>query len=131
MVWNVLSGERVATLKSSNGGHERGVKGLAWDPVGRFLATQGEDNTLRVWRIDTWECVRVVSEPLQESTSSALFTRMDWSADGQFLLCPNAMNAGLPTVRILPRNDGNDATCRDMAGFRKAVACIVRCVSTL
>ena len=126
IVWNAASGERIATLRAPRGGQaDRPVKGLAWDPIGRFLATQDE-NTLRVWQTDKWECVRVVDEPFKGSTGTSLFARLDWTRDGQYLLCPCAMNSDTPTVRTLTRA-GNESPLKqtDLIGFRKAVACIV------
>jgi len=38
IIWNARKlPEKLTTLKQSGGGHSRGVKGLAWDPVGRFV----------------------------------------------------------------------------------------------
>lgn len=54
------------TLKHSNGGHNRAIKGLSWDPIGRFLATQSEDNSLKLWQTDSWECVKTITEPFNE-----------------------------------------------------------------
>lgn len=53
-------------LRQSEDGHNRGVKGLAWDPIGKFLATQSEDKTLKIWETNRWRCVRTLREPFQE-----------------------------------------------------------------
>ena len=52
MVWNSNEKfERVAVLK----GHENFVKGVTWDPVGSYLASQSTDNTVRVWNTVDWK----------------------------------------------------------------------------
>uniref|UniRef100_A0A915E0L5 Protein HIRA n=1 Tax=Ditylenchus dipsaci TaxID=166011 RepID=A0A915E0L5_9BILA len=122
IVWNVLKlPEKVAILKA-NGGHDRGVKGLSWDPLGRFLSTQAEDKSLKIWRTDSWECVHTFREPFSESTGTALFSRMDWSPNGSYLICPCAMNNGGPTAKVISRKDWSCQ--RDLVGFRKAVTCV-------
>ena len=44
-------------------GHSGLVKGLAWDPVGKYIASQADDKSLRVWRTADWHCERVIREP--------------------------------------------------------------------
>jgi protein HIRA/HIR1 len=87
------------------------------------LATQAEDNSLKIWQTDNWICVRTFTEPFAESAISTLFYRMDWSSDGCHLVAPCAMNNGGPTAKIFIRNDWSYP--RDLVGFRKAVACVV------
>ena len=36
-------------------GHGPWVKGLAWDPMGSYLASAAEDRTLIVWRSSDWQ----------------------------------------------------------------------------
>ena len=52
----------VRTLRS----HSGLVKGVAFDPVGKYLATQSDDKTLRIWRISDWKEEEVVKEPFKE-----------------------------------------------------------------
>lgn len=42
------------------------MKGLSWDPIGKFLVTQAADKSLRIWRTDNWRCVKVIKEPFVE-----------------------------------------------------------------
>ena len=40
--------------------------GVTWDPVGKYLATQSADKTLRVWRTSDWGEEARISEPFEE-----------------------------------------------------------------
>ncbi len=44
VVWDPVKGHVLHTLK----GHESYVKGLAWDPIGKYLASQSDDRTMKV-----------------------------------------------------------------------------------
>jgi protein HIRA/HIR1 len=57
-----LFAEMVAILK----GHSGLVKGVAWDPVGKYVASQSDDKTLRIWRTADWQQDAVISEPFEE-----------------------------------------------------------------
>jgi WD40 repeat protein len=48
-VWNVASGERVATFE----GHRKRVAGLAFSPDGRMLASASWDGSARVWTLSS------------------------------------------------------------------------------
>lgn len=54
------------TLDASRGGHTQNVKGLSWDPIGKFLATQSSDKSIKIWATDSWQCVKTISEPFVE-----------------------------------------------------------------
>ncbi|PIO54861.1 WD domain, G-beta repeat protein, partial [Teladorsagia circumcincta] len=44
VVWNAKKlPERIVVLDTSRGGHNGPVKGLSWDPIGKYLATQSAD----------------------------------------------------------------------------------------
>jgi len=42
------------------------VKGVTWDPIGKYVATQSEDKTLRIWRTSDWTTEHIVKEPFNE-----------------------------------------------------------------
>ena len=46
--------QRVACLT----GHKSHVKGITWDPVGKFLATQADDKSVIIWRTENWTQVK-------------------------------------------------------------------------
>jgi WD40 repeat protein len=55
--------ELVATLR----GHTGLVKGVVFDPVGKFLASQSDDKTMRIWRTSDWSQEAVIEKPFIES----------------------------------------------------------------
>jgi len=60
-------------------GHTGFVKGIAWDPIGKYLATQSDDNSVRIWRVENWEQIREISAPFESSLSQShsLFSRLE------------------------------------------------------
>lgn len=44
-------------------GHRGFVKGVAWDPIGRYLATQGDDVAVNVWRTSDWQIEANIKKP--------------------------------------------------------------------
>ena len=46
VIWDPAKGHVLHTLK----GHESYVKGLVWDPIGKYLASQSDDRTVKVAR---------------------------------------------------------------------------------
>lgn len=51
-VWDPRSAKQPPLLPAK---HNGSVFGIAFSPDGKFLATKGADNRLRLWRCDTWE----------------------------------------------------------------------------
>ena len=54
IVWDMESGEQIACLSE----HTNWVTTLCFSPCGRFLASGGEDGTVYVWDVDTWQQVQ-------------------------------------------------------------------------
>ncbi|VDK47886.1 unnamed protein product [Cylicostephanus goldi] len=164
-------------MDNSRGGHNGPVKGLSWDPIGKYLATQSADKvssqlvfsikklkscmfifqSLRLWTTDNWQCDTVITKPFSQvditvsqcnlsninlelfrkanssfiqsmqlqSSQTTMFSRLDWSPDGQFLFAPCAMNNQGPTAQIIMRKDWD--TELDLVGHRRAVTAIRVC----
>lgn len=72
---------RVASLS----GHAGMVKGVAWDPLGKFLATQG-DREFIIWRCEDWQPVASNKELLKDSRESS-FHAMCAAAASRRLTC--------------------------------------------
>lgn len=58
--------EIVASLK----GHTGLVKGLTWDPVGKYIASQADDHSLKVWRTMDWQQETNITKPFNEVSST-------------------------------------------------------------
>uniref|UniRef100_A0A0K0D3T2 WD_REPEATS_REGION domain-containing protein n=1 Tax=Angiostrongylus cantonensis TaxID=6313 RepID=A0A0K0D3T2_ANGCA len=89
------------------------------------LATQSADKSLRLWTTDNWQCDTVIVKPFIQSSQTTMFSRLDWSPDGQFLFAPCAMNNQGPTAQIIMRKDWDIEL--DLVGHRRAVTAIRAC----
>lgn len=75
-------------------GHQGFVKGVVWDPIGRYLATASDDKTMKFWQVGgDWSLQKTVSKPF-ETSRSTFFRRSSWSPDGVHVLAANAMVSG-------------------------------------
>jgi protein HIRA/HIR1 len=79
--------QRAATLTA----HVGFVKGVAWDPMGTYLASQGDDG-VRVWRTASggWAQVAHIEAPFSAASRTNFFLRLSWTPDGQYLIAANA-----------------------------------------
>ncbi|KAG6829748.1 hypothetical protein H0H92_003624 [Tricholoma furcatifolium] len=72
--------------------HQGFVKGVCWDPVGEFLATQSDDRSVKIWRTTDWGLEAEVTKPFEDSPGSTFFRRLSWSPDGAHITASNATN---------------------------------------
>lgn len=103
-------------------GHTGLVKGVTWDPVGKFLASQSDDRSVKIWKTSDWTVQNTITEPFEECGGTTHILRLSWSPDGQYLVSAHAMNGGGPTAQIIER-DGWKCD-KDFVGHRKAVTCV-------
>lgn len=118
IVLKITPTEKIAVLK----GHTGLVKGVTWDPVGKYLASQSEDRTLRIWRTLDWKEEQVIKEPFEKCAGSTHVLRLDWCPDGALLVSAHAMNGPGPTAQIIDREGWT--TQMDFVGHRKPVTCV-------
>jgi len=52
------------------------VKGLVFDPVGKYLASQSDDKTLRIWKTSDWSQDAVIEKPFHESGGTTSVLRL-------------------------------------------------------
>ena len=55
--------ERLRVLDS----HQGFVKGVCWDPVGEFIATQSDDRSVIIWRTTDWGMEAEIKKPFEKS----------------------------------------------------------------
>ncbi|KAL5480249.1 HIR1_1 [Sanghuangporus weigelae] len=72
--------------------HQGFVKGVCWDPVGEFLATQSDDRTVCIWRTTDWCLEATVTKPFECLPGSTFFHRLSWSPNGAHTTASNATN---------------------------------------
>ena len=89
--------------------HQGFVKGVCWDPVGEFLATQSDDRSVKIWKTSDWSIEAEVKKPFEDSPGSTFFRRLrcegfffrvvfyltftlSWSPDGAHITASNATN---------------------------------------
>jgi hypothetical protein len=76
-------------MPQSLSAHTRPLRALAWSPDGRFLATGGDDNMLRVWYPARSQ------SPLLNLPQDAPVLALAWSPDGKMLAVASGRNITL------------------------------------
>ncbi|ORX40750.1 putative transcription corepressor [Kockovaella imperatae] len=102
-IWDGQSFDRLRKIDL----HGDFVKGVCWDPVGNFLATQSDDKTVKIWDTANWNLVHSVSAPFKNSPKSTFFRRLSWSPDGAFIAASNAMNGPVFVAAVIEREGWN------------------------
>ncbi|CAM9489577.1 unnamed protein product, partial [Discosporangium mesarthrocarpum] len=83
-------------------GHSSWVKGVSWDPMGRYLSSIGEDNCLLVWRVWEWKVEATITKHFQKCEET-LVRNLTWSPDGYYLAATNSKSADQHVVVVLTR----------------------------
>ncbi|KAJ1435042.1 WD40-repeat-containing domain protein, partial [Ochromonadaceae sp. CCMP2298] len=85
-------------------GHGSFVKGLSFDPVGRYLVSAGRDNLILVWDAQQdFKIIKTMDKPLKDSPDTTIFRRISWSPDGQSVCVASAYKSRRPIGKVLKR----------------------------
>ncbi|XP_055332614.1 protein HIRA-like [Paramacrobiotus metropolitanus] len=121
IIWDVQKNfESIIVLKEQNGT----VKGVVWDPIGKYLATQS-DERIKVWRTADWKLQHNISDFFDKCHGSTQVLRLDWSTDGMNIISSHATNEGRPVAQIIERG-AQDAwkSVNYFAGHSRPVVCV-------
>jgi WD40 repeat protein/tRNA A-37 threonylcarbamoyl transferase component Bud32 len=107
-IWNLAAADEKLVLT----GHRGGIPCAGFDPHGKFLATGGKDDVVRIWNPATAELLRTYK--LGEAVQSIAY-----STDGRLLAVGCTGRAGAPHLQIFDAKSGRklyeaDATHSDV-----------------
>ena len=115
-VWSVARDEHPTTPLARLVGHTTMIKGVAWDPINRYIAS-ATPSELKVWRVADWQLEATLEDAFDASHDTTYFRRASWSPDGQQLTCAGSVNHGNATALALARGVWKDG--RDLVGHTK------------
>lgn len=98
-IWSGTTFERLNRLTT----HQSHIKGVSFDPAGRYFSTASDDRTIKVFSTDSLTVQKSVKAPLASSPLTSYFRRCSWSPDGAHIAAPNATNGPVPCVAIINR----------------------------
>ena len=84
-IWNLASEKPILLVggadEDGSYSHEGGVNTVAWHPTGRFLASGGHDEVVKIWDVTTGECMKI----LKGHTDSIV--GVSWNDVGELVSC--------------------------------------------
>ncbi|KAM8976985.1 chromatin assembly factor 1 subunit B [Pelodytes ibericus] len=99
IMWDINKGQKISIFNE----HKSYVQGIAWDPLGQFIATLSCDRVMRVYRTETKRVAYNVSKMVSNSSGEgevktyrmyhddsmkSFFRRLAFTPDGSLLLTP-------------------------------------------
>ncbi|XP_050209720.1 protein HIRA isoform X2 [Mercurialis annua] len=86
-------------------GHSSLVKGVAWDPIGSFIASQSDDKTVIIWRTNDWSLAHRTDGHWAKSLGSTFFRRLGWSPCGHFITTTHGFQKPRHSAPVLERGE--------------------------
>lgn len=107
------------SLKSING-HEAPILSLAIDPQSKYLASSSCDGTVKIWDIETLECVKTIDNHKKSNDlpNSETICRICWSNKGNVLFVPSKSG-----INVYHRESWSLKACIVQQGFEDVVTC--------
>ncbi|XP_038723909.1 protein HIRA-like isoform X2 [Tripterygium wilfordii] len=86
-------------------GHSSLVKGVTWDPIGSFIASQSDDKTVIIWRTSDWSLAHRTDGHWAKSLGSTFFRRLGWSPCGHFITTTHGFQKPRHSAPVLERGE--------------------------
>ncbi|GMM29246.1 Hir1 protein [Martiniozyma asiatica (nom. inval.)] len=104
IIWSTGKFEKIKTLY-----HESHVKGVSFDPTGKYFTTCSDDHSIRVFH-SNGVLESIIKKPFEKSPATTYFRRSSWSPDGSWLCIPNGVNNGIGVNVIIKRGQWDQFT---------------------
>ncbi|XP_078434483.1 histone chaperone HIRA-like protein isoform X2 [Wolffia australiana] len=86
-------------------GHSSLVKGVTWDPIGSFIASQSDDKSVIIWRTADWSLAHRLEGHWSKSVGSTFFRRLGWSPCGHFITTAHGFQEPRHSAPVLERGE--------------------------
>ncbi|XP_078158563.1 histone chaperone HIRA-like protein isoform X2 [Carex rostrata] len=86
-------------------GHSSLVKGVTWDPIGSFIATQSDDKSVIIWNTNDWSMAHRTDGHWSKTVGSTFFRRLHWSPCGHFITTTHGFQKPRHSAPVLERGE--------------------------
>ncbi|XP_013629498.1 PREDICTED: protein HIRA isoform X2 [Brassica oleracea var. oleracea] len=104
-IWNMRTGICTTVLR----GHLSLVKGVTWDPIGSFIASQSDDKTVIIWRTSDWSMAHRTVGHWEKSLGTTFFRRLGWSPCGHFITTTHGYQKPRHSAPVLERGEWSES----------------------